>query len=227
MFLTHMRLNPGRRGTARLLASAQRMHAAVLLGFPALDTDAERVLWRIDQTSPHDVNLLVASPREPDLTHVIEQAGWPTAPDATWRTRPYSPFLDRLDAGQHWAFRVRINPVVRKRDVENGNRIVTIPHLTAAQQEGWLAERAERLGVSFAIDGQEEPSVQLTHRTSSSFERRNAPQSSGRDVTIASAQLDGHLKVVDPELLRTALRSGIGRAKAYGCGLMTLTSIRQ
>ena len=226
MFLTHMRLNPGRRGTSRLLASAQRMHAAVLLGYPGIDTDAERVLWRIDQPSSHDVNLLIVSPREPDLTHVIEQAGWPTSAEATWRTRPYSPFLDRLDAGQRWAFRVRVNPVVRKRDPARGNRIVTIPHLTVAQQEQWLVDRAEQLGVTLTDPSEKEPSVHLTHRTTGSFERRSAPAGKGRDVTIASAQLDGLLEVVDPVRLRTALTTGIGRAKAYGCGLMTLATPR-
>ena len=224
--LTHMRLNPGRRGTARLLASAQRMHAAVLLGFPGLDTESERVLWRIDQPSSHDVNLLIVSPREPDLTHVIEQAGWPTSPEATWRSRPYGPFLERLDAGQRWAFRVRVNPVVRKRDPARDNRIMTIPHLTVAQQEQWLVDRADRLGVNFTCGSDKEPTVHLTHRTTGSFERRNAAQSQGRDVTIASAELDGLMEIVDPDLLRSALTAGIGRAKAYGCGLMTLATPR-
>lgn len=226
MFLSHMHLNPGRRGTARLLASPQRMHAAVLLGFPGLDTTSERILWRIDQPTPHDVNLLVASPREPDFTHIIEQAGWPTSAESTWRSRPYQPFLDRLSASQCWAFRVRVNPVVRKRDPERGKRIMTIPHLTVAQQEQWLLERAERLGVSFVIGSGDEPCLKLTHRSTGTFERRAAAPAAGREVTIASAQLEGLLQVVDPDLFRSALTKGIGRAKAYGCGLMTLATPR-
>ena len=33
---------------------------------------------------------------------------------------------------------------------------------------------------------------------------------------------DGSLTVTDPEKLRHALSNGIGRAKGYGCGMLTL-----
>ncbi len=41
-------------------------------------------------------------------------------------------------------------------------------------------------------------------------------------VTLSTAQFDGVLTVVDADRLREALTAGIGRGKAYGCGLMTL-----
>jgi CRISPR system Cascade subunit CasE len=41
-------------------------------------------------------------------------------------------------------------------------------------------------------------------------------------VTLRVATFDGRFRVVDPTALRAALVNGIGRAKAYGCGLMTL-----
>lgn len=215
MFLTRMRLNPARRGTRFLLASPQRLHAAVLLGFPDIDPAPNaRVLWRLDQIQRHDLQLYVVSPSEPDFTHLIEQAGWPTLAEATWQTRPYGPFLSRLEAGQSWAFRLRANPVRRVRG-ENG-RIKTWP-LTASGQEQWLIDRALGHGISL-------PSFTLTGRGSQEFERKNAPREKGRDVTIASAQFDGMLRVEDADLLRAALTQGIGRAKAYGCGLLTLVA---
>lgn len=221
MFLTRMQLNPARRGTRFLLSSPQRLHSAVLHGFPqAGEEQSGRVLWRTDQAQRHDLQLFVVSPREPDLTHLIEQAGWPTVPEATWQTKAYAPFLNRLEAGQRWAFRLRANPVKRKRD--DTGRIHTIPHLTVGQQKQWLVDRAEGLGINFPLGSQDESTVVLTHRTSESFERRSAARGQGRDVTIASAQFDGVLEVTDPALLRGALVQGIGRAKAYGCGLMTL-----
>ncbi|WP_258184643.1 MULTISPECIES: type I-E CRISPR-associated protein Cas6/Cse3/CasE [unclassified Bifidobacterium] len=44
-------------------------------------------------------------------------------------------------------------------------------------------------------------------------------------MTLASATFDGVLVVDDPDLLRHALVEGIGRAKGYGFGLMTLVPL--
>lgn len=36
---------------------------------------------------------------------------------------------------------------------------------------------------------------------------------------------DGRLEVTDPAALRRTLTQGIGKAKAYGCGLITLAPL--
>ena len=41
-------------------------------------------------------------------------------------------------------------------------------------------------------------------------------------MTLALATFEGVLEVTDPDALRHGLVHGIGRGKAYGCGLMTL-----
>ena len=43
-----------------------------------------------------------------------------------------------------------------------------------------------------------------------------------RPVTLKLATFQGTLKVTDPRALRSALANGIGRAKGYGAGLLTL-----
>ena len=109
MFLTRFSLNPVRRGARKLLGSPQAMHAAVLAGFPEqAGTERGRVLWRVD-TDEHRVTLYIVSPDKPDLTHLVEQAGWPTT--ETWLTRPYEGVLERVAPGQRWGFRLTANPV--------------------------------------------------------------------------------------------------------------------
>ena len=39
---------------------------------------------------------------------------------------------------------------------------------------------------------------------------------------FAKVTFEGMLKVTDAELFRKTLREGIGKEKAYGCGLMTV-----
>ena len=98
MFLTKMPINPRRRAAHKLMSSPQALHAAVMAGFAdARPTDEGRVLWRLDVYDLHRVVLFVASPDQPDFTHLVEQAGWPTT--QTWTTRPYDPLLESLRAG--------------------------------------------------------------------------------------------------------------------------------
>lgn len=217
-YLTQMRINPARRGTARLLASPQSMHAAVLAGY-AME-DPGRVLWRLDQGVRHQLTLYVVGPHEPDLTHVVEQAGWPTT--EAWRTTSYTPFLSRLAAGQRWRFRLTANPVRVERPAEGAKRGAVRPHVTVAQQESWLRSKAASWG--FEPLPPEHGGVLVQAKGRDTFHKGNGEGSSHR-VTIARTTYTGVCDVTDPEALRRALVSGMGRAKGYGCGLMTLAPV--
>ncbi|MEU3297164.1 type I-E CRISPR-associated protein Cas6/Cse3/CasE [Streptomyces longwoodensis] len=257
MFLTRFRVNTARSGARRLLSSPQAMHAAVMSSFPALlpnDTpapDSPRVLWRLDHTGRADVMLYIVSPHRPDLTHLVEQAGWPAAAAADpaapgWQSRPYGPLLDRLTTGEQWAFRLTANPVhhARRKDDEPTKRTA---HLTPVHQMGWLLKRQETCGFRIL----EKPDAKrllpsgTTHtkqphhgdryeltvhdKRALAFDKHRTtnPQSGGRraPVTLVTATFDGRLEITDPPLLRRALTQGIGKAKAYGCGLLTLAPL--
>ena len=45
---------------------------------------------------------------------------------------------------------------------------------------------------------------------------------SGSKVIIGYATFEGILEITNKDVLREQMISGIGRAKAYGCGLLTL-----
>lgn len=220
MFLTRMQLNPARRGARRLLSSPQALHAAVLAGLPdARPTATGRVLWRLDTYPPHKVLLYTVSPDKPDFTHVVEQAGWPTT--ETWQTRDYHHLLDSLTIGQRWHFRLTANPV-RSGRRDGWTDTKPLAHVTVKQQEQWLLDRAERLGFRIvpsstsAHSGSSEPDLAVVDRSVRRFDRE------GSRVTVATATFQGHLEVADAVALRRSLTRGIGRAKAYGCGLLTL-----
>jgi CRISPR system Cascade subunit CasE len=194
------------------------MHAAVLASFPpdVLGTE-KRVLWRVDTSPDHRIDLYVVSPVEPDMTHLVEQAGWLTS---GWETRNYQPLLERITTTQRWGFRITANPVHHVVvDSETGQR-KRLGHVTVVQQVGWLLERAERNGfkVVEAIDG--EPDVAVSDRRTRRFRRGN------NTVTLVTSQFDGHLEVTDVEAMRNVLVNGLGRAKGYGCGLLTLARAR-
>lgn len=218
--LSRVRLNPARRAGRGVLASPQAMHAAVMAAFPGrlADRTSERVLWRLD-AGVGEAMLYVVSPEPPDFTHLIEQAGWPTLP--TWESRDYAPLLDRLAVAQRWNFRLTANPT-RARPPKEGAPSQRFGHVTVAQQQSWLVSRAARAGfelpVVAAADGEKRPEngVVVRDRSLERFRRGDGT------VTLSRATFEGQLTVVDPAALRETLIGGLGPAKAYGCGLLTL-----
>ena len=46
-------------------------------------------------------------------------------------------------------------------------------------------------------------------------------------VTLATAQYDGILEVTDADAFRHVLGFGMGRARGFGCGLMTIAPVRE
>lgn len=217
MYLTRMFLNSARRGTRKLLASPQAMHAAVLLAFPPTEPTSGRVLWRVD-ISGTELTLYVSSPQRPDLTHLIEQAGWPTSSE-TWQTVEISPFLDRLEAGQRWAFRLTGNPVHSVRGM-TGERGKPTAHVTVHHQAAWLMQKADRHGFLVPHNSHGEPELMLHSHRAHRFARRS--DGTERLISLSTVTFDGVLEVTDAPALRNAIVDGIGRAKGYGCGLLTL-----
>jgi CRISPR system Cascade subunit CasE len=217
LYLTRFRINPARRGARKLLGSPHVMHAAVRLGFPNIEDyerGSSRTLWRIDNPAPATVHLYIVSPGKPDLTHLVEQAGWPTT--EAWDSREYSGLLSSLDSKQRWAFRLTANPVHNGRLNPDSAQTKRFGCLREAEQAQWLLKRAEQYGFVIPHQADGEPNLKLHQRQTLTFKRGN-----GR-VTLVTATYDGLLDIVDAERFRQALTGGIGHGKAYGCGLLTL-----
>lgn len=234
-----MNINPQRRGGRKLIGSPQVMHAAVMAAFEpgALDRVEGRPLWRLDIDKPV-YRLYIVSPLRPDLQHIIEQAGWQ---GQRWDATPYTPFLDRLRKGQRWGFRFAANPT--KRGPAHSGRGELQPQRSVTQQMQWLLERSSRWGFTIPnieiptignspAEGVETdssriyPDVRVTSRDVRRFSRRDAEGKKASTVTIVQAQYEGTLEISDVDALRYSLTNGIGRGKAYGCGLLTLKEQR-
>lgn len=220
VFLTRMPLNGRRRGAAKLLSSPQSMHAAVQSAFPpgALESAGGRALWRVDRAGDHEISLYIVSPVEPDLSHLVEQAGWQTG--EMWQTRDYRPLLTRLEVGQHWAFRLTANPTFHGyKTGRDWSDTKPLAHVTVKQQETWLLDRAENAGFRVPDGPHEEAALRVVSRSTLRFTK------GGHRVVVGCATFEGVLEVLDPDALARTLTSGLGRAKAYGCGLLTLAPI--
>lgn len=205
MYLSRIRLNENRRETMRALSFPQILHGAIEKAFRG---ERQRNLWRIDYLNGN-CYLLILSPQPPDLTHIAEQFGYPSA-EPLWETENYNKLLETLKTGQKWRFRLCANPV-RSSPVD-GERGKVHAHVTPQQQKQWLISRANKYGFSL-----NENSFDIVENRWKIFSKKT-----GNKVTIRTAVFEGILMITDVEKLKHALVCGIGRAKAYGCGLLTL-----
>jgi len=230
-YLSRIRLNPRRRESLRLLANPQRLHAAVLAG-TSRQPVTERVLWRLEADSPYVHTLLVLTDSRPSWEHLLEQAGWWGGEDPQAESRSYDPLLERVEPGHRFSFRVRANPVGATRNPRNPTasqrealarerpRGVRVPHRTVEHQMRWFTDRAARWGFDLVLTDAGVPDVRIVAREKLTFTKRRA--GSNRRVILSTATFEGVLVVKDPEAARTSLLQGIGPARAYGCGLLTL-----
>jgi CRISPR system Cascade subunit CasE len=211
MYLSRIALDANKRETVRLMASPHMLHGAVEGSF---EGERRRNLWRIDTLggAPH---LLVLSEGAPDFAPLAERYGRDDLPRA-WETRSYEPLLSRIAEGQTWQFRLRANPVYRSaHENEAGkNRGKLYNHVTREHQKNWLITRGAARGFRIVEEAFDITHVQW-HRFSKGAGGKN-------EVSMLAVAYEGALMVADAALFRDALTQGIGRGKAYGCGLLTI-----
>ncbi len=233
-YLSRIPLNPLRRGTQRLLANPQRVHAHALGGLAMQPVD-ERVLWRMERRQ-HACELLVLTQSRPSWAALVEEAGWPGAEGGDALVRDFGPLLDRLALGGEFAFKVVTNPVasVRKPEAPTPGQKITmasertrgirVGHRTATTQLAWLLARAagDATRWGFTVGSRDEPTVQLVAREHLSFRKGDGRAT----VTLDTATFEGVLRVTDVDGIRAVLLGGLGGGKAYGCGLLTLAPLK-
>lgn len=235
MYLTRFRFNAARTGARRLLTSPQMLHAAVMSSFPeppATPDGGPRVLWRVDHNSAAEVLLYITGPARPDLTHLVEQAGWPDAAPQGWATYDYTTFLAGLATDSPWAFRLTANPVhsIRRKEGEPTKRTA---HRTTCHRIQWLLKQQERGGFMIAekppgrrlLERGDEHELIVGEARDLAFTKAAGRPQERQSLRIATVTYQGRLLVTDREAFRRTLVSGLGKAKAYGCGLMTLAPV--
>lgn len=213
LHLSLLTLDPLAGRAARdCLADIQQMHRLVMRGFPDTDArDARRkfnVLFRVDAVD-RLTQILVQSTTEPDWAEL--ETGLLTAPA---RVRDASP-LHGLPVGASLRFLLVANPTRAIRpDGRESRHAMRVPMRADEGPNGridWLTRKAEQSG--FRLD---RDSLLIT-----GIPLRRGARGKSR-VVIEQCRFDGLLEVTEPDRFRAAITQGIGRARAYGCGLLSV-----
>ena len=206
--LSLMRLNPGNRRCRGDMTDPQDMHRSLMSMFPPAPDGSDsprrhfRILWRIEPAgSP---TLLVQSSSAPDF-HKLP-SGY-----ASCQTKSIDDHLASLATGLAIAYRVVLNPVKISRRSDTERRTV----IPSSERAAWWASLAPKMGLR--LHG----APVLTGLHDRYLRRSGAP------FRLYSVRVDGAAEIADPDLLRAAAADGIGRAKAWGCGLLTVARLRR
>ena len=203
MYVSRVKLNMEKRNTIIAFANPVHFHGAIAHAF--LNYEVARPLWRIDQINGEKY-LLIVSNGIPNLASIVDQFGFVNETD-TAQTKSYDNFLNNIENGTTWNFRLAANPVVCK----GGHRV---PHKTPEHQISWLKSRSGDYG--FEV-------LEATVSGVSSFHlQRGGGSKKKSDMVIAT--YDGTLVVTDKIKFVNVLKAGFGHCKAYGAGLLTVVS---
>lgn len=204
MYLSRIELDTRRRNTmVKLLASPHVVHAVVENCFTRPAGVAKtRSLWRIDDLAGKKY-LLVLSEEKPDFSHMI---GEYCREDAKGESRSYDKLLQSVQEGSTYSFKLVANPVK-----EMNNKKVGI--YDSAELVSWLVRKAEANGFKVDVN-----TLRVSPVAKVEFGRHQGEPK----VVINKVMYEGLLEVTDVDRFIGALTQGIGRAKAYGCGLLTI-----
>lgn len=209
MYLSRLQLDPTNRTLWHsVVDQPYKLHQLVMKGFPdGVRREDANVLHRLDQTQ-HDIMLLVQSDTKPSWE--------PLNGDLLLPTDPFDPHPNpairelgdlHLEIGQILQFRLRANPTKRFSSGKGNKPGKRVQLFKEADQLAWLQRKAEQNGFRLLDANINPEGNQTDHR---------------KKLTIYTVLINGRLQITDLEKFNNALRQGIGSAKAFGCGLLSL-----
>jgi CRISPR system Cascade subunit CasE len=199
MYLSQLFINLRDRRARFDLSDRYELHRTLMCGFPEQLPDDERVLYRVDEAhrQPH-VSILVQSQLQPtwDNAERLNDSGYLCDAPVVRQIQP------NVQNGVRLPFRLQANPTVKR----NGKRQAIYADDALMT---WLERKGSNHG--FTVDP-----LNFRHM------KLGKKYGKKRAQTWHAVQFDGVLTVVQTEAFRQALMRGIGSAKSFGFGLLSI-----
>jgi CRISPR system Cascade subunit CasE len=213
LHLTKLVINPAHPNANQALRDINRMHQIVTAyscppDFGPASRAAAGLLYRLEHanTGPH---LLIQSATHPDTT---------TTPPgfAHAGTRDLTPLLHHLHNDMTVRYRITLN--------------ATTSHCAPPQPDGTPRPRGTRTSLTghdaLTWWHSKAPHHGLQpHATATADTTKLRGRKKTNTITIAATTIEGTAQITDTDALCTTIHTGIGRARAYGCGLLSLAPI--
>lgn len=209
--------------------SVQALNALLLPQDGGARTDAQhRLLWTMFADNParsrdflwredREGEFLVLSAREPVQTDLFSRV----------ETRPYAP---QILSGDRLLFSLRANATRSKKGGKRVDVVMDALHpVPKDERASRRMEIAEREGAAWLRRQGGRNGFIAHHCTVSDYSVHALPSHRGprdRQPQFGILDLQGQIEVTDPDAFLHVLTSGLGRAKAFGCGLMLIRRAR-
>lgn len=219
MNLSKLVLNPLSRAVQNDIDSPYELHRTLVSrGFPHGQPENNRLLFRVEPPhhggiAGHTV-LVQSSLAPPDWAHLPG--------DYCKRIEGPQELEISVGSGRQLAFRLVANPVIKRKrrdELSRGGKQKHYRHalIEEVEHRQWLIRRSLSLGfrllylnsVPFKVGG--DLSKSPTHRDKNS-------------IPHFGVRFDGLLEVIDPVVFGQSLQQGIGPARAFGFGLLSVAS---
>jgi CRISPR system Cascade subunit CasE len=199
MYLSQLLVNPRSRDARIDLGDRHELHRTLLSAFPEDLPADERILFRVeDNRNLPVISVLVQSRYLPDWDAVERMQRSDYLMDVPQVRR----IVPNVNQGQRLPFRLQANPTVKR----SGKRHARYDD---AELMEWLQLKGNQHG--FTCDPLD---VQIAKLGKKYGKRRQA--------TWHAVQFDGALTITNDELFSATLVTGIGSAKAFGFGLLSI-----
>lgn len=253
-YLSRLILDPRSREARRDLADCQALHHRVMSAFPAAEGGQKAreqfgVLYRVEEHPRTGVvQILVQSAHAPDWSDLPARYLEDTRGEAdNPACRTVDDAWAAIGDGMQLVFRLRANPTKRidkrRSDPLAGKRVelqteaewltwldrktsdagFVLLDVAASPDAGAGEQRRQRVEEIFGFDPEGERVVDT--RSIPSTKVHGGRRESGR-LTFGAVLFEGRLRVTNAERFRQALLDGIGPAKAYGFGLLSIAPAR-
>lgn len=193
-----------------------------------------QVLWKLFDSDPDASRdfLYRQTMEHGRIKYYVLSERIPVDHSGIWMIDQAKPYAPKLNAGQRLAFTLRANPVItvtspegkkQRHDVvmHEKKRIdfdrmpkherPTVQHLIQSSCIDWLQARSEANG--FEIES--EQVIVDAYRQHESFSKQQK-----KSVRYSTVDFQGLLTVTDAAKFNETLLKGIGKSKAFGCGLL-------
>lgn len=209
--LSRLTLNTRHPAVHRDLRDTGRMHRTVQALFPDNLGPAPRAatgtLYRVE-TERTGATVIIQS------AIPINRNALPAGYAETVEYRDLAPLLDWLARGALMRYRIDANPTKGI----NGTKPSRHRPLFGQEAVDWWASRSRAAGMDCALI-LDIPQPKLHSRP-----REKSMESRG--ITLSATRFEGVARITDPDAVRTAVTTGIGRGRAYGLGLLSLAPHR-
>lgn len=183
------------------------LHRVVYSLFPDVRSEHEKqshiqsgIVYADQGGDFHGRKVLIVSDRQPG-THIDGQYGEVVS----------KPIADSFLTYQKYRFKVQVNPV--RKEKQSGKRVAVTGRNDIAQ---WFLHRAST-NWGFNVDPQ---TLQIDAIDVLQFNDKE-----GRQITLGKAHIQGMLTVCDEHQFRNSFKHGIGKGRAFGCGLLQIVPV--